>query len=158
MRDATLALRILGILGETGLAPSQLELEVTESAIVGDGPVARQMIDELRVAGVRVALDDFGTGYATMSQLLSFRFDKSKIDRSFVEKLGADGGSEVIVRAIIGLAKGLGLATTAEGIETASQLADLKADGCLEGRGYLFGRAMPPSEIRGMLRKRASAA
>jgi predicted signal transduction protein with EAL and GGDEF domain len=153
LRDATLGLRVLAILGETGLPPSRLELEVTESAIVGDGPLARQMIDELRAAGVRIALDDFGTGYATMSQLLSFRFDKIKIDRSFVEKLGADSGSEVIVRAIIGLAKGLGLATTAEGIETVGQLADLKAEGCFEGQGYLFGKAVPADEVRALLRK-----
>jgi diguanylate cyclase (GGDEF)-like protein len=153
LRDATLGLRVLSILGETGLPPSRLELEVTESAIVGDGPLARQMIDELRAAGVRIALDDFGTGYATMSQLLSFRFDKIKIDRSFVEKLGDGGGSEVIVRAIIGLAKGLGLATTAEGIETAGQLADLKAEGCFEGQGYLFGKAVPANEVRALLRQ-----
>ncbi len=158
LRDPTLGLRILGILGETGLPPRRLELEITESAIVGDGPTARQMVDELRTAGVRIALDDFGTGYATMSQLLSFRFDKIKIDRSFVERLGGDNGSEVIVRAIIGLAKGLGLTTTAEGIETAAQLADLKADGCLEGQGYLFGKAIPASDIPNLLRKRTIAA
>jgi EAL domain-containing protein (putative c-di-GMP-specific phosphodiesterase class I) len=116
------------------------------------------MIDELRAAGVRIALDDFGTGYATMSQLLSFRFDKIKIDRSFVERLGSGQGSEVIVRAIIGLAKGLGLTTTAEGIETTAQLADLKADGCLEGQGYLFGKAIPAAAIPDLLRKPSIAA
>jgi diguanylate cyclase (GGDEF)-like protein len=158
LRDATLGLRILGILGETGLPPRRLELEITESAIVGDGPTARRMIDELRAAGVRIALDDFGTGYATMSQLLSFRFDKIKIDRSFVERLGSNNGSEVIVRAIIGLAKGLGLTTTAEGIETTAQLADLKADGCLEGQGYLFGKAIPAAAIPDLLRKPSIAA
>jgi EAL domain-containing protein (putative c-di-GMP-specific phosphodiesterase class I) len=107
---------------------------------------------------VRIALDDFGTGYATMSQLLSFRFDKIKIDRSFVEKLGTENGSDVIVRAIIGLAKGLGLTTTAEGIETSDQLADLKADGCLEGQGFLFGRAIPASAIPELLRNRSVGA
>ena len=107
LRDATFGLRVLGILGETGLPPARLELEITESAIVGDALLAQRMIDELRAAGVRIALDDFGTGYATMSQLLSFRFDKIKIDRSFVNNLGSDADSEVIVRAIIGLANGL---------------------------------------------------
>jgi predicted signal transduction protein with EAL and GGDEF domain len=158
LRDPTLGLRVLGILGETGLAPSRLELEITESAIVGDGELAQHTIDELRAAGVRVALDDFGTGYATMSQLLSFRFDKIKIDRSFVGNLGNDAGSEVIVRAIIGLAHGLGLTTTAEGIETAGQLADLKADGCREGQGYLFGKAIPASQIADLLRTPSIAA
>ena len=108
LRDATFGLRVLGILGETGLPPARLELEITESAIVGDALLAQRMIDQLRAAGVRIALDDFGTGYATMSQLLAFRFDKIKIDRSFVSNLGNGGDSEVIVRAIIGLAKGLG--------------------------------------------------
>jgi diguanylate cyclase (GGDEF)-like protein len=158
LRDATLGLRVLAILGETGLPPSRLELEITESAIVSDGLLARQMIDELREAGVRIALDDFGTGYATMSQLLSFRFDKIKIDRSFVDKLGSDANSEVIVRAIIGLARGLGLTTTAEGIETAAQLADLKREGCIEGQGYLFGKAVPASEIGSLLREHRNAA
>jgi diguanylate cyclase (GGDEF)-like protein len=153
LRDRTFGLRVLGILGETGLPPARLELEITESAIVGDPVLAQQAIDDLRGAGVRIALDDFGTGYATMSQLLSLRFDKIKIDRSFVSNLGGDSGdSEVIVRAIIGLAKGLGLITTAEGIENADQLAELKANGCVQGQGYLFGKAMPASEIAGLLR------
>ncbi len=158
LRDPTLGLRVLAILGETGLSPSRLELEITESAIVGDAETAQKTIDELRRAGVRIALDDFGTGYATMSQLLSFRFDKIKIDRSFVNNLGSDADSQVIVRAIIGLAKGLGLTTTAEGIENAIQLADLKADGCKEGQGYLFGKAMPASAIPELLRNPAFAA
>jgi EAL domain-containing protein (putative c-di-GMP-specific phosphodiesterase class I) len=120
--------------------------------------LAQRMIDELRAAGVRIALDDFGTGYATMSQLLSFRFDKIKIDRSFVSNLGTDGDSQVIVRAIIGLAKGLGLTTTAEGIETGVQLADLKAGGCIEGQGYLFGKAIPAAQIPDLLRQPSIAA
>jgi diguanylate cyclase (GGDEF)-like protein len=153
LRDATLGLRVLGILGETGFPPARPELEITESAIVGDALLAQRMIDELRAAGVRIALDDFGTGYATMSQLLAFRFDKIKIDRSFVNNLGTDGDSEVIVRAIIGLAKGLGLTTTAEGIETGVQLADLKAGGCIEGQGYLFGKAIPAVQIPDLLRQ-----
>jgi diguanylate cyclase (GGDEF)-like protein len=158
LRDATLGLRVLGILGETGLPPARLELEITESAIVGDALLAQRMIDELRAAGVRIALDDFGTGYATISQLLAFRFDKIKIDRSFVNNLGSDVDSEVIVRAIIGLAKGLGLTTTAEGIENGMQLADLKAHGCIEGQGYLFGKAIPAAQIADLLRHPSIAA
>ncbi len=157
LRDATLGLRVLNILNETGLSPRRLELEITESAIVGDAALAQRQIDDLRAAGVRVALDDFGTGYATMSQLLAFRFDKIKIDRSFVDNLRPSGNGEVIVRAIIGLADGLGLVTTAEGIETATQLADLKADGCVEGQGYLFGKALPASEARELIRSKHSS-
>jgi diguanylate cyclase (GGDEF)-like protein len=151
LRDVTLGLRILAILSETGLNPHRLEVEITESAVVGDAELALRIIDELRAAGVRIALDDFGTGYATMSQLLSLRFDKLKIDKSFVNRLGTDSHSDVIVRAIIGLAKGLGLATTAEGIETWSQLAHLRQDGCLQGQGYLFGHAVPAAEIPALL-------
>jgi EAL domain-containing protein (putative c-di-GMP-specific phosphodiesterase class I) len=130
-----------------------LELEITESALIGDTVIARRLIDELRGAGVRVALDDFGTGYATMSQLLSLRFDKIKIDRSFVEQLGKDPHSDIIVRATIGLAKGLGLTTTAEGIESPDQLANLRESECTQGQGYLFGRAIPADEIPALLHR-----
>ena len=84
---------------------------------------AQSVIEDLRRAGVRIALDDFGTGYATLTQLLSFHLDKIKIDRSFVSRLNQSGDSLVIVRAILGLAKGFGLMMTAEGIEDAEQLA-----------------------------------
>jgi len=90
LRDPTLGLRILAILGETGLDPRRLEIEVTESALVENIEVARQIVDHLRQAGVRIALDDFGTGYATLSQLLELHLDKIKIDRSFVDRLGRD--------------------------------------------------------------------
>jgi EAL domain-containing protein (putative c-di-GMP-specific phosphodiesterase class I) len=100
---------------------------------------------------VRIALDDFGTGYATLTQLLSFHLDKLKIDRSFVSCLDQSEDSQVIVRAIVGIAKGFGLTTTAEGIEDAGQLAILKANGCAEGQGYLFSRAVPVAEIPALL-------
>jgi len=151
LHDTSLGLRVLSILGDTGLDPRRLELEITESALVSDAGAAQSIIDTLRAAGVRIALDDFGTGYATMSQLLALRFDKIKIDRSFIDRLGQDPQSDVIVRATIGLAKGLGLITTAEGIETADQLATLRADGCVQGQGYLFGRAIAASEIPALL-------
>ena len=151
LRNSSFGLRVLSILADTGLAPTRLELEITESALAGDGPTAQRLIDELREAGVRIALDDFGTGYATMSQLLAFRLDRIKIDRSFVSGLGRDASNKVIVKAIIGLAQGLGLSTTAEGIETAAQLADIKAVGCIEGQGYYFGKAMPSAQIADLL-------
>ena len=151
LRNPQLGLRVLSILAETGLNPRRLELEITESALVTDAAAAQLIIDALREAGVRIALDDFGTGYATMSQLLALRFDKIKIDRQFVDRVGKDPQSDVIVRATIGLAKGLGLVTTAEGIETRDQLIALQSDGCLQGQGYLFGRAVPPEEIPRLL-------
>jgi diguanylate cyclase (GGDEF)-like protein len=151
LRDPAFGLRVLSILGQTGLNPGQLEIEITETALVENIAVAQHVIDQLRQAGVRIALDDFGTGYATMSQLLSLHLDKIKIDRSFVSRLGGADDGQVIVRAILGLAKGFGLTTTAEGIEDEVQLAYLKANGCTEGQGYLFGKAIPAEEIRALL-------
>jgi EAL domain-containing protein (putative c-di-GMP-specific phosphodiesterase class I) len=151
LRDPTLGLRLLSILGQTGFSPRRLEIEITESALVENIGVAQIVIDQLREAGVRIALDDFGTGYATLSQLLSFHLDKIKIDRSFVSRLDKSEDSQVIVRAILGLAKGFGLTTTAEGVEDAGQLAYLKANGCTEGQGYLFSRAIPAADIPALL-------
>src|SRR5450631_823384 len=101
LRDPTLGLRLLSILGQTGFSPRCLEIEITESALVENIGIAQIVIDELRQAGVRIALDDFGTGYATLSQLLSFHLDKIKIDRSFVSRLDKSEDSQVIVRAIL---------------------------------------------------------
>jgi diguanylate cyclase (GGDEF)-like protein len=151
LRDPTLGLRILSILGQTGFSPRRLEIEITETALVENMGVAQTVIDDLRRAGVRIALDDFGTGYATLTQLLSFHLDKLKIDRSFVSRLDQSEDSQVIVRAILGIAKGFGLTTTAEGVEDAGQLACLKAIGCTEGQGYLFSRAVPAAEIPALL-------
>jgi diguanylate cyclase (GGDEF)-like protein len=153
LRDPTLGLRILSILGQTGFSPRRLEIEITESALVENIKAAQTVIDDLRRAGVRIALDDFGTGYATLTQLLSFHLDKIKIDRSFVSRLDKSKDSQVIIRAILGLAKGFGLTTTAEGVEDAGELACLKANGCAEGQGYLFGKAIPAADIPALLNR-----
>src|SRR5450432_4523700 len=153
LRDPTLGLRLLAILGQTGFSPRQLEIEITETALVESVAVAQTVIDQLRQAGVRIALDDFGTGYATLSQLLSFHLDKIKIDRTFVSGLEKSDEGRVIVRAILGLAKGFGLTTTAEGVEEPGQLAYLKENGCTEGQGYLFSKAVPAEDIPALLRE-----
>ena len=153
LRDPTLGLRLLSILSQTGFSPRRLEIEITESALVDNIAVAQTTIDELRQAGVRIALDDFGTGYATLSQLLSFHLDKIKIDRSFVSRIDKSEDGQVIVRAILGLAKGFGLTTTAEGVEDAGQLAYLKANGCAEGQGYLFSKAVPADDIPALINR-----
>ncbi|MGZ5867391.1 MAG: putative bifunctional diguanylate cyclase/phosphodiesterase [Xanthobacteraceae bacterium] len=151
LRDPTLGLRILAILGETGFNPHRLELEITETALVDNISVARVVIDQLRQTGVRIALDDFGTGYSTLSQLLTFQLDRIKIDRSFVDRLGKDKESATMVAAILGLARGFGLATTAEGVENSAQLESLRATGCLEGQGFLFGKAVPARDVADLL-------
>jgi diguanylate cyclase (GGDEF)-like protein len=156
LHDPTIGLRILTILAETGFNPRRLELEITESSLVDNIKVAQDVTSQLRQAGVRIALDDFGTGYATLSQLLSLKLDRIKIDRSFVDRLGKDKESTTIVRAVLGLANGFELETTAEGIENNQQLAALKADGCLEGQGFLFSKAVPANEVMGLLEKQKS--
>ena len=106
---------------------------------------------------MRIAIDDFGTGYATLSQLLSLKLDRIKIDRSFIDRLGKDVESTTIVRAVIGLAHGFELETTAEGVENDEQVAFLKADGCLGGQGYLFSKAVPANQVPWLLERRKSS-
>ena len=156
LHDPAIGLRILSILAETGFNPRRLELEITETALFENVKIAQDVTSQLRQAGVRIALDDFGTGYATLSQLLSLKLDRIKIDRSFVDRLGKDKESTTIVRAVLGLANGFELETTAEGIENDQQLAALKADGCLEGQGFLFSKAVPAAEVLSLLGKQKS--
>jgi diguanylate cyclase (GGDEF)-like protein len=149
--DPGLGMRILSIVAQTGFDPRRLELEITETALVKSNDAARKIVDQLRSAGVTIALDDFGTGYATLTQLMSLHFDKIKIDRSFVQRLGKDSESLVVVRAIVGLAKGFGLTTVGEGVEEEDQRACLEDNGCAEGQGYLFSKAVPAIEVSGLL-------
>jgi diguanylate cyclase (GGDEF)-like protein/PAS domain S-box-containing protein len=131
------------VLLETGLSPQRLELEITESVLVGDISRALSILRRLKTLGVKIAMDDFGTGYSSLSYLQSFPFDKIKIDQSFISKLGQSPQSGAIVRAIIGLARGLSLPVIAEGVETTDQLAFLAREACDEVQGYLIGRPQP---------------
>lgn len=131
---------VQAILDETGLAPTRLEFEITEGALLGEKISVRQNLAALRALGVTLALDDFGTGYASLSYLHKFPFDKIKIDRSFVSGLDADSESRVIVEAVISLAARLGLVTTAEGIERPSQWDLLASVGCRFAQGFYLGR------------------
>lgn len=127
----------------TGLDPSRLELEITESLLIQDAQSTRTTLDELRALGVRVALDDFGTGYSSLAYLRNFPLNQLKIDRSFVAALQADSSARAIVTAIIQLANALHLETTAEGIESPVEAAILREHGCLLGQGFLFAAPMP---------------
>jgi diguanylate cyclase (GGDEF)-like protein len=140
---------VAAALTDSGLPPDRLELEITESALIEDRIVARETLRALRAMGVHVALDDFGTGYSSLSYLGTFPLDRLKIDRSFVIALEYDpnGQALAIVQTIIQLARGLQLATTAEGVETAAQLRALRAQGCDAIQGYCVARPMPASEI-----------
>ena len=138
--DRDLPDRILAALYDSGLRPSQLEIELTETVLVSDAGTALGILRRLRALGIRVALDDFGTGYSSLSYLSSFPFDRVKIDRSFVSKLGTRSDSQVIVRAIHDIARGLNMAITAEGVENAEQERLLRLIGCHELQGYLYSR------------------
>ena len=129
-------------LAQSGLDPQRLELEITEGVLLRDTEETLVTLEQLRALGVRLALDDFGTGYASLGYLLKFRFDKVKIDRSFVRNLGVDYGAEAIVRAVIGLCDALGMSTNAEGVENADQIAMLRAQGCREVQGFLYWAPM----------------
>ena len=126
------------ILGETGLPASRLELEITEGVLLHDTEATRATLLGLKSLGVRITLDDFGTGYSSLSYLRRMPFDKIKIDRSFVAALGQDPAAGALVRSIIGLAKGLGLQTNAEGVETKLQARLLRDEGCQEVQGYYY--------------------
>jgi EAL domain-containing protein (putative c-di-GMP-specific phosphodiesterase class I) len=139
-------------LAASGLAPGRLVLEVTESVLLQNSEDRRAMLHRLRALGIRIALDDFGTGYSSLSYLRSFPFDKIKIDQSFIRDLDGHPHSMVIVEAVIGLARGLGMTTVAEGVETAQQLATLTKAGCTRVQGYLFSRPVPQDEVPGLLR------
>jgi EAL domain-containing protein (putative c-di-GMP-specific phosphodiesterase class I) len=130
---------VTSALAESGLSPHRLELEITEAALLHDDHATISVLHQLRRLGMRIVMDDFGTGYSSLSYLRQFPFDKIKIDRSFIGDL-ADQNSVSIVQAIVELATSLKMTTTAEGIETQEQLDRLRAVGCAQGQGYLFGR------------------
>ncbi len=142
-----IAARFSRTLAATGLSPDRLVVEITESSLIEIG-VARPAIERLSEIGVRVAIDDFGTGYSALSYLARLPIDIVKIDRSFVVALELQGPEEAIAAAIIALAKRLGLTTVGEGIETAAQLAQLKALGCDLGQGFFLGRPAGGQEMR----------
>jgi diguanylate cyclase (GGDEF)-like protein len=138
---------VIGALATSGLRPGRLELEITETVLLADAEATLAVLHQLRGLGVRIAMDDFGTGYSSLSYLQTFPFDRIKIDRSFVKGVAEDIGSLNIVRAVAALAKGIGMATTAEGVETQEQLDAVKAEGCTEMQGFLFSRALPSRDI-----------
>ncbi|MEA2906581.1 MAG: hypothetical protein QOI12_3968 [Alphaproteobacteria bacterium] len=130
------------VLLETGLNPRRLELEITEGVLIGDFSRAVSILRRLKALGVRIAMDDFGTGYSSLSYLQSFPFDKIKIDQTFISNVDRNPQSAAIVRAVIGLARGLDLPVIAEGVETSDQLAFLTQEACNEVQGYLVGRPL----------------
>lgn len=130
----------------SGLSPDRLEIEVTETALLSDEADSIGDLRRLRDMGVRVALDDFGTGYSSLAHLRAFKFDKIKIDGSFVKDAVERPDCAAVVRAIADLGKWLGVTTVAEGVETEAHLDRIREEGCIEVQGYLFGRPMPSEQ------------
>jgi diguanylate cyclase (GGDEF)-like protein len=145
------------ILLQTGLSPSRLELEITEGVLIGDFNRAVSILRRLKNLGVRIAMDDFGTGYSSLSYLQSFPFDKIKIDRSFIANLHLNHQSAAIVRAMIGLARGLEVPVVAEGVETSEQLDFLAQESCSEIQGYLIGKPSPITAFSEMVGRAETA-
>jgi diguanylate cyclase (GGDEF)-like protein/PAS domain S-box-containing protein len=142
---------VMTALAYSRLPADRLELEITESVLLGETEANLATLHQLRSIGVSISMDDFGTGYSSLSYLRSFPFDKIKIDRSFVSELSRRPDCVAIIRAVAGLGMSLGIATTAEGVETREQLERVRAEGCTEVQGYLFSPPRPASEIGALI-------
>jgi diguanylate cyclase len=136
------------VLLETGLPACRLEIEITETALVRDFNRALTTLRQIKALGIRIAMDDFGTGYSSLSNLRAFPFDKIKIDGSFIKSVNSNGQAATIVRAVLGLGRGLGLPVLAEGVETDAELQFLREELCDEVQGYLLGRPAAISSFR----------
>jgi diguanylate cyclase (GGDEF)-like protein/PAS domain S-box-containing protein len=150
-RSRNLVQVVISALAHSGLPPTRLELEITESLFLAETEANLAILHQLRELGVSISMDDFGTGYSSLSYLRSFPFDKIKIDRSFVKDLAQRSDCVAIVRAISGLGRSLNITTTAEGVETIDQLDWLRAEGCNEVQGFLFSAAKPAAEVEALL-------
>jgi EAL domain-containing protein (putative c-di-GMP-specific phosphodiesterase class I) len=161
-RNSDLVRSVAHALEISGLRPTRLELEITESVLLDKTDANLAALHRLRDLGVRISLDDFGTGYSSLSYLRNFQFDKIKIDQSFVSLMSREAQSQAIVSDIAGLGESFGIATTAEGVETADQLEKLRAEGCTEAQGYLISRPVPAENVAELLtahrRRQKSAA
>ena len=149
---------VVSALAAASLSPLRLELEITESVLLADSESTLATLNHLRSLGVRIAMDDFGTGYSSLGYLRSFPFDKIKIDRSFIKDICEKSDCSAIVQAVASLGAALGMATTAEGVETVEQLGQIRAIGCTEVQGYFFGRPRPANELPALFRKSIAAA
>jgi diguanylate cyclase (GGDEF)-like protein len=151
-RNAKLLQSVQDALSEAGLSARRLELEITEGVLLAETEATLAMLNQLHMLGVQIAMDDFGTGYSSLSYFRSFRFDRIKIDRSFVQNISGDDSALAVIRAVSGLSASLGMATTAEGVETEEQMQRLRAEGCKELQGFFFSPPRPASEIAQLLK------
>jgi len=138
-------------LEESGLAATDLELEITEYTLMISSTETSHALGRLREIGVRIAIDDFGTGFSSFKYILEYEVDRLKIDRSFIAKCPQDTNAASIVRTVIAMAHGLHLKVVAEGVETEEQAAFLVRRHCDEAQGYLFGRPMPMNDVMDLM-------
>ena len=145
---------VQSILAETGFDPNRLEIELTETSLVGEGSEVETACQALRTLGIRLALDDFGTGFSSLSHLVRFQIDTLKIDRSFVSRLEEGGTAAAVTAAVIAMARRLGIVVVAEGVETEAQARFLKAERCERLQGYFFSRPLLPDQLAEWARAR----
>jgi diguanylate cyclase (GGDEF)-like protein/PAS domain S-box-containing protein len=157
-RRRTLPLLVAKILAETGLDPRRLDLELTESLVMHDFDEVTEDLNNLLQLGVHLAIDDFGTGYSSLGYVKRFPVTRIKIDQSFIRDMAVDKNDAAIVRTIITLGHSMNITVVAEGVETADQLARLRAEGCDEVQGYYFGRPMPSDEFIDLVRREPTLA
>ena len=151
LRHAGFCQTVIDIIRETGISPSRLELEITESVFLHDTAETMATLLRLREIGIKLAMDDFGTGYSSLGYLQKFRFDRIKIDRNFIARLGQERNADAIVRAVVGLTEALGIRAIAEGVETIAQAEILRAHGCSEAQGYLYSRPVTAEAFEALL-------
>ncbi|MBZ6377566.1 MULTISPECIES: putative bifunctional diguanylate cyclase/phosphodiesterase [Pacificimonas] len=150
LRDGNLPATVMSALASCDQPGHRLELEITENVVLEDSSAVRASLETLQKMGVRLALDDFGTGYASLNYLRQFRFDKVKIDRSFISEFTSRKESLAVLRATIDLASNLGITTLAEGVESEEQMEQLAREGCRQAQGFLFSAAKPIGEFTGV--------
>jgi diguanylate cyclase (GGDEF)-like protein len=147
MRSPALISTVVSALANSGVNPSRLCMEITETVLMQDSDANIQVLHKLREIGVQIALDDFGTGYSSLNYLRSFPFSKIKIDRCFVSEIDSREDCRAIIRSVVSLANSLGMSTTAEGVEREEQIEHLRREGCGEVQGFLFSQAVPVEEL-----------
>ncbi len=158
LREPDVVEKMIEVFRVSGIDPTQLVIEITESVLIDETNMVALQLDRIREAGVKLAIDDFGTGYSSLGYLREYRFETLKIDRSFVSGLtSAESRDLEVARAIIGLAKGLGAKTVAEGIEGAEELEVLRSLGCDQGQGFFFYRPMLPADFDDLLPRQLTA-
>jgi EAL domain-containing protein (putative c-di-GMP-specific phosphodiesterase class I) len=157
LNDEGLTREIETVLRETGMDPSLLELEITESMIMHNAERAVKILSTIKALGIRLAIDDFGTGYSSLAHLKRFPIDTLKVDRSFIREIPSDAEDRAIAEAIIAMGKTLSLTVVAEGVETPEQQAFLSERACDEMQGYIFSTPVPPDDFAALLRKHSTS-